>query len=65
MITDTPINLTDDGNQSIRATLKRKATLKTGDYPYQYYTLNTTISWDDLSNHSNEMRFKINQIVFP
>ena len=64
-ISDSPINLVENEKQSITANLKRKATLQTDDYPFKYYTLNTTISWNDLSSHSSEMKFKVNQIVFP
>ena len=63
-ISDSPINLIENEKKSIQANLKRKATLQTDDHPFQYYTLNTTISWNDLSDHSNEMKFKVNQIVF-
>jgi prepilin-type N-terminal cleavage/methylation domain-containing protein len=63
-ITDSRIDLIVNDRQSIKANLKRKATLKTDNHPFQYYTLNTSIVWNDLSNHSHEMKFEVNQIVY-
>lgn len=63
-ISDSPINLIENENGSIQGRLERKATLQTDGHPFQYYALNTAIYWSDLSDHSNEMEFKVNQIVF-